>query len=96
MKRKYEGLIILNAKGKDESIENMISSVGNEMESEGAKLEQIDHIGKRKFPYNARNLDEGFYVNYIFEAEADSIDRLRAKLDLNNDVHQQHYQRRSG
>jgi len=93
MKRKYEGLIVLNTKGKSEAVEKIISSVGNEMESAGVKLEQIDHIGMRKFPYNAQHLDEGFYVNYIFEADPTTLDELRDKLTLNTDVHLQHYQR---
>ena len=95
MKRQYEGLIVLNTKGKEESVDKMVSSVGNEMESEGARLEQIDHLGKRKFPYNAQHLDEGYYVNYLFTAEPAVLDTMKAKLKLHPDVHLQHYQRRA-
>ena len=95
MKRQYEGLIVLNTKGKEESVDKMVSNVGNEMESGGARLEQIDHLGKRKFPYNAQHLDEGYYVNYLFEAEPAMLDSLKEKLKLNPDVHLQHYQRRA-
>ena len=95
MKRQYEGLTVLNTKGKEESVDKMVSSVGNEMESEGARLEQIDHLGKRKFPYNAQHLDEGYYVKYLFEAEPAMLDSLKEKLKLNPDVHLQHYKRRA-
>ena len=93
MKRKYEGLIVLDTKGKEEGVDKIISAIGNEMESAGAKLEQIDHLGKRKFPYNAQHLAEGFYVNYLFEAEPTVIEMLKEKLELNQHVHLQHYQR---
>ncbi len=65
------------------------------MEKMGAKLEQIDQLGRRKFPYaSGTKLKEGFYVNYLFEADPEVIDDLREKLTLNKDVHIQHYQRR--
>jgi small subunit ribosomal protein S6 len=95
MKRKYEGLIILSTRGKEESIEKIISKVGNEMESQGARLEQIDQIGRRKFPYKSKNREDGFYVNYQFEAEPEAIEKLRDRLDLDTDVHQQQYRRLS-
>ena len=39
MKRKYEGVIILNTIGKEESIDKMVSRVGETIESEGGKLQ---------------------------------------------------------
>lgn len=92
MKRKYEGLIVLNTKGKDETVDTMVSNLGRDFESEGATLQQIDHVGKKKFPYGSKKLDEGYYVTYYFEAEPAVIEKLRAKLRLHPDVHQQHYQ----
>ena len=93
MKRKYEGLIVLNTKGKDETVDTIVSNLGRDMELEGITLEQIDHLGKKKFPYGSKKLDEGYFVNYLFSAEAPVIEKLKAKLRLNTDVHQQHYQR---
>ncbi|CAN5452855.1 hypothetical protein BH23VER1_BH23VER1_36700 [soil metagenome] len=93
-KRKYEGLIVLNTKGREDSVEKIISSIGNIMEEMGAKLEQIDQLGRRKFAYPSQKLDEGFYVNYHFEADPGLIEDLREKLELNKDVHIQQYQRR--
>lgn len=94
MKRKYEGLIVLNVRGREESVEKMVTNVGNVMESVGAKLEQIDHLGKKKFPY-PKDLDEGYYVNYLFEADPETVDDLRDKLELVSEVHLQHFQRRT-
>lgn len=93
MKRKYEGLIVLDTKGKDDTVDTLVSKVGREMEGEGVTLEQIDHVGKRKFPYGGKKVTEGYYVNYFFQAEPETIDKLKTKLRLNADVHQQHYQR---
>lgn len=92
MKRNYEGLIVLNTAGKEESVDALVSHLGRDIEAEGAKLEQIDRMGKRKFPYGSKGLTDGYYVNYHFVAEPTVLDKLRAKLKLNEVVHQQHYQ----
>lgn len=93
MNRKYEGMIVLNTQGNETSVDDLVSAVGKEIEEEGAKLDEIKQIGRRKFAYNARKLDGGHYVNYLFDAEADVIEKIKARLALNNAVHLQHYQR---
>jgi len=93
MSRKYEGLIVLNTQGTESSVDDLVSAVAREMEEEGAKLDEIQQIGRRKFAYNARKLDGGHYVNYIFEGGSDVISKIQVRLDLNNSVHLQHYQR---
>ncbi len=95
MSRKYEGLIVLNTKGNDKGADDLVSSVGKEMEEAGAKLDEIQQLGRRQFAYNARDLDGGHYVNYIFEANPDVITKIQTRLKLNEVVHLQHYQRLS-
>ena len=94
MKRKYEAMIVLDMKGKEESVEQLVSGIGREMEKAGAKLEQIDHLGKRKFPFNPRHVESGYFVNFKIEADGAALDAVRAKLRLNDSVYQQYYQRR--
>jgi ribosomal protein S6 len=93
MNRKYEGLIVLNTKGTETSIDDLVSSVSKELEEEGAKLDEIKQLGRKTFAYNARKLDGGHYVNYIFEADGDVIDKIKTRLKLNTAVHLQHFQR---
>lgn len=93
MNRKYESLIVLNTKGKEDSVDELVGAVAKEMEAEGAKLDEIKQLGKRKFAYNARHLDGGHYVNYIFEADSQAVKSIQNKLKLNSTVHLQHYQR---
>lgn len=93
MSRKYEGLIVLNTKSIEGSVEDLVTAVSKEIESEGAKLEEIQQLGRKKFAYNSRHLESGHYVNYFFKAEPDAIDRIQAKLRLNGNVHLQHFQR---
>ena len=93
MNRKYESLIVLDTKGKEDSVDELVSAVAKEMEAEGAKLDEIQQLGRRKFAYNARHLDGGHYVNYTFEADPGQVQNIQSKLKLNAIVHLQHYQR---
>jgi|MDTC01.2.fsa_nt_gb small subunit ribosomal protein S6 len=92
MKRNYEGVIILNTIGKEESIDKMVKRVGDQIEAEGGRLEQIDRMGRKEFAYPNNKISAGFYVNYFFEAEPAVIDKIQSALKLNEDVHVQHYQ----
>ncbi len=93
MSRKYEGLIVLNTTGNDKGIDDLVSSVGKEMEELGAKLDEIQQLGRRKFAYNARDLDGGHYVNYIFEADPEILSKIQERLKMNAVIYLQHYQR---
>jgi small subunit ribosomal protein S6 len=93
MKRKYEGLIVLDTRGKDETVDNIVSKIGREMELDGAKLDQIDHLGKKTFPYGSKKLTDGYFVSYQIQAEPATLDKVKARLRLNPDVHQQDFLR---
>lgn len=89
--RNYEGLIILNSKGIDGSIDDLISAVGKEIEAAGGTLDEAVQLGRHNFAYPRKNLDGGHYVRYRFAAEPSSIKRIEERLKLHDKVHLQHY-----
>ncbi len=93
MKNRYEALLVLDTKGKDESVQDIIKRLEGEFEKEGAKVEQVQKIDKRPFAYVAGPLDAGYYVNFIFQGEPELIARMRSKLSLDTEVYRQHYQK---
>ena len=94
MSRKYQGLIALNTKSLEGgNVDDLVTAVSKEIENEGAKVEQIEQLGRKQFAYNARDLDTGHYVNYHFEAGPDVLTRIQSRLKLNGHVHIQHYKR---
>ena len=93
MSRKYQGLIVLNTKSLDGTVDELVSAVSKELEAEGAKLEKITQLGRRQFAYNSRHLDAGHYVNYTFQGAPDIITRIQERLRLNGHVHLQHFLR---
>jgi len=94
MTRNYEALIVLDTKGKEETIDSLVSTISKDMEKSGLKLEQIDNMGKRKFPFNPRHVEAGHFVKIQFAGEPAALDSLRSKLRLNENVYQQYYQKR--
>src|SRR5580700_632394 len=93
MKHRYEGLLVLNQKGNEETVKDTIERLEGEFEKEGAKIEAVQKMERRQFTYVAGHLDSGYYVNFIFEAEPQLLDKLRAKFKLDDDVYRQHFQK---
>lgn len=94
MSRKYEAMIVLDMKGKEDTVETLVSQLSKEFEQNGAKLQQVDNLGKRKFPYAPRNVESGYFVNFLFDSDAAAVETLKAKLKLNTNIYMQYYQRR--
>ena len=89
--KKYEAMIVLDTKGKDETPDQLISAVEKELLKAGAKIDQIDRIGRRKFPTSPKHVDYGWFVAYQIQTEPTSIASIRSTLKLNDSVYQQFY-----
>ncbi|MBL9182042.1 MAG: 30S ribosomal protein S6 [Prosthecobacter sp.] len=94
MKRQYEALIVLDTKGKEESVEQLVSTVSKDLEAAGLKITQIDNLGKRKFPFNPRHVEAGTFINFHCEGAPAAVDAARAKLKLNDSIYQQQYHKK--
>ena len=93
MSRKYQGLIVLNTKSLDGTVDELVTSVSKEFEAEGAKIDKVAQLGRRQFAYESRHLEAGHYVNYTFQGSPDSITKIQSRLKLNGHVHLQHFLR---
>jgi small subunit ribosomal protein S6 len=93
MSRKYQGLIVLNTKSLEGSVDDLVASISKEIEAEGVKLDKISQLGRRQFAYESRHLESGHYVNYTFAGNPETIGKIQSRLRLNTSVHLQHFQR---
>lgn len=91
MKNRYEGLLILNVKGSEDSAKDIIERLEDEFKKEGAQIEQVQKMDRRNFTYAAGPLSSGYYVNFIFQSEPAAIERLKAKFRLDDEVYRQSY-----
>jgi small subunit ribosomal protein S6 len=88
---RYEALLALNTRGKEETIKETIERLEKLLAAEGARLEQTQRLEKRELAYEVNHLTSAYFVNFVFEAEPTTIEKLRAKLKLDNDVVLQNY-----
>jgi small subunit ribosomal protein S6 len=86
MKHRYEGLLILNVKGSDEGVKEIIEHLEGDFKTEGATIEQVQKMDRRQFTYVAGPLDSGYYVNFIFSAEPDAIAHVAHVADASADL----------
>jgi small subunit ribosomal protein S6 len=93
MKNRYEALLILDTKGKEDGAKDIIERLEKAFTKEGAAIEQVQRLDKRQFSYAAGDLDHGYYVNFIFTGESTIIDALKNKFRLDEDIYRQHYLR---
>ncbi len=93
MKKRYEALLALSTRGKEESVKEIIERLEKTIASEGATIEQVQRFEKRDLAYPLKHLNSAYFVNFIFEADSQLVDKLRAKLKLDEDVALQNYLR---
>lgn len=93
MIRKYQGLIVLNTKSLEGSVDDLVSAVAKEIEGAGAKVENIENMGRRQFAYISNKLEGGHYVSYTVSGEPAVITKVQEALRLNTSVHNQQFQR---
>lgn len=93
MNHRYEGLLVLNIKGKEDSAQKIIERLEKDFATEGAKVESTQKMDQRHFTYVKGELDSGYYVNFVFSAEPAALDRLKARFKLDDEVYRQQYAR---
>ena len=93
MKNRYEGLLVLDTQGKEDTVKDVIDRLEKDFKKEGADVEQVQKMEKREFSYAAGALTSGYFVNFVFNAEPTVIEKLRAKFKLDPEVYRQNYQK---
>jgi ribosomal protein S6 len=91
MKTRYEGLLVLNVKGNEESAKDIVDRVETAIKKEGVEIERVERLGSRSFTYAAGALSTGYYVNFVFHGEPAVIQKLRSKFKLDADIYRQNY-----
>jgi len=93
MKNKYEALLVLNTRGNEDGANKIIDRLETEFKKEGAEIEQIQRLDRRHFSYVSGPLDSGYFVNFVFGAEPNLIEKIKTKFKLDADIYRAHYQK---
>lgn len=88
---RYEALLALNTRGKEETVKETIERLEKTLKAAGASIEQVQRLEKRELSYETRHLKSAYFINVVFGAEPSAIEAIRSKLKLDNDVVLQNY-----
>ena len=87
-KRNYRATFILDNRGKQETVEQIVDGVKKEIAAVHGDVTSVDNIGKKDF---ARVTDRKFtgasYVHVNFSSPPQGPAQLRERLRLNNSVY---------
>lgn len=87
-KRNYRATFILDNRGKEDSIEQIIDGVKQDIVAVQGEISNVENLGRREFiRVTDRKLTGGTYVQVAFAAPASGPAALRERLRLNNNVY---------
>jgi small subunit ribosomal protein S6 len=90
-KRNYKATFILDNRGKEDSVDQIIEGVKKEIAAVQGDVTAVENLGRRDF---ARKTDDkfpaGVYVQVAFSAPAAAPAQLHERLRLNDSVYRAH------
>ena len=87
-KRNYRATFILDNRGKEDSIEQIIEGVKKEIAAIQGDVTAVENLGKKDFArVTDAKLTGAAYVQMNFSAPAQGPAQLRERLRLNNSVY---------
>ncbi len=91
MKQRYRGVFILDLKGKEESVKEIVDSIEKEILSGGGEIFGTQKMDRKRFVRGDHDLDSGYFVNIQFSFDPKGLSGLRNKLKFNEHVFRQFY-----
>lgn len=87
-KRNYRATFILDNRGKEDSIDQLIEEVKNEIVAFDGEVAAVQNLGKRDFArVTDKKLPGATYVQVDYSAPVSAPAQLRERLRLNHNVY---------
>jgi small subunit ribosomal protein S6 len=87
-KRNYRASFILDNRGKEDSIDQIIDGVKKEIAAVQGEVTGVESLGKKDFVrVTDRKFTSGAFVQVAFSAPAEAPAQLKERLRLNNSVY---------
>lgn len=87
-KRTYRATFILDNRGKEDSVEQLIDDVKKEIAAIHGEVGKVENLGKRDFiRVTDKKLTNGVYVQIDFAAPAEGPSALKERLRLTETVY---------
>ncbi len=94
-KRNYRATFILDNRGKEDSVDQIIDGVKSEIVATQGEISAVENLGRRDFArVTDAKLTSGVYIQVDFAAPAATPALLKERLRLNQTVYRTHIQAR--
>lgn len=80
--KNYELLAILPGTLSEDEVEPLVKKIQDTIEQNSANDVKIKDMGKNRLAYPVKHIRYGYFQLFTFEAEADSVNTIQAKLKL--------------
>jgi len=88
MTNNYEATLVLDTRGNEESVDEMLRTIEGTFRKNDAEVTEIRKLEKRRLSYETqrKHLGEGFFTVVYFTADSAKIKPLRAALKLDDNI----------
>ncbi|MCL1852871.1 MAG: 30S ribosomal protein S6 [Peptococcaceae bacterium] len=84
--RAYEVMYILRPDLEEEATKELIERLSTVVTSHGGEELRVNEWGKRRLSYEIEKLNEGYYVLFNFNGEAETVSELERNMRISENV----------
>ncbi|MFK7851214.1 MAG: 30S ribosomal protein S6 [Akkermansiaceae bacterium] len=74
-------------------MDELVSAISKEIEDAGAKVENVDNMGRKDFAHTPRKINGAHYVSYTITGDPECIAKIREALSSNELVYLNQFNR---
>lgn len=84
--RRYELMLILDPRLEESVINSTVDRFLGVLKDRGGEVAKIDHWGRKRFAYEMKNLEEGYYVVADLDTDPATITELDRQMRLTDEL----------
>jgi len=82
----YEVMYIIRPDIEEEAQTALMERFNNILTDNGAEIEKVDEMGKRRLEYEIKNYRDGFYVVVYFNGGEEAVNEFDRQAKFNDDI----------
>ncbi len=84
--RKYEIMYIIRPNMEEEAQKELVERFNNVLTSNGAEIEKVTEMGKRRLAYEINNFRDGIYMLINFQGGSEAVNEFDRLAKYSEDI----------
>lgn len=84
--RNYEIMYIIRPNIEEEAKTSLVERFNGILSDNGAEVEKVDELGKRRLAYEINDYRDGIYVTINFKGDRDAINEFDRQAKFSDDI----------